>query len=82
MTGASTGIGEATVRALRERGLDGLTPSPAARTGWRALAADTGAVALPADVTEDADVARVLDEVTRAGGIDTLINVAGGARRR
>ena len=44
------------------------------------LAAETGAVALPADVADDADVARLLDEVTRAGGIDTLINIAGGAR--
>ena len=79
VTGASTGIGEATVRALRG---EGWTVYAVARRADRleALAAETGAVALPADVTEDADVARVLDEVTRAGGIDTLINVAGGAR--
>lgn len=79
VTGASTGIGEATVRALRG---EGWTVFAVARRVERldALAAETGAIALPADVTEDADVARLLAEVTRAGGIDTLINVAGGAR--
>ena len=79
VTGASTGIGEATVRALRA---EGWTVFAVARRAERleALAAETGAVAFPRDVTEDADVARLLDEVTRAGGIDTLINIAGGAR--
>jgi len=79
VTGASTGIGEATVRALRQ---EGWTVFAVARRADRleALANTTGAVALPADVTDDADVARLVDEVTRAGGIDTLINIAGGAR--
>ncbi|MCB5281935.1 MULTISPECIES: SDR family oxidoreductase [unclassified Arthrobacter] len=79
VTGASTGIGEATVRALRSAGW---TVYAVARRADRlaALAAETGAVALPADVTDDAAVARLVDEVTRAGGIDTLINIAGGAR--
>src|SRR6476661_3843149 len=79
VTGASTGIGEATVRALRQ---EGWTVFAVARRADRleALADTTGAVALPADVTDDADVARLVDEVTRAGGIHTLINIAGGAR--
>jgi NADP-dependent 3-hydroxy acid dehydrogenase YdfG len=79
VTGASTGIGEATVRALRN---EGWTVYAVARRADRldALAAETGAVALPADVTQDADVAGILEAVTRAGGIDTLINIAGGAR--
>src|SRR6476620_12226902 len=77
--GASTGIGEATVRALRQ---ERWTVFAVARRADRleALAAATGAIAVPADVTDDADVARLVDEVTRAGGIDTLINIAGGAR--
>ncbi len=45
-----------------------------------ALAAETGAVAIPADIAEDADVARLLADVTAGGGIDTLVNIAGGAR--
>jgi len=79
VTGASTGIGEATVKAL-------------VSTGWKvfavarrverlsALGAETGAVPFPADITNDDDVAALLAAVTQAGGADTLINIAGGAR--
>lgn len=79
VTGASTGIGEATVRALAA---EGWTVFAVARRADRlaALAAETGATAVPADITEDSDVERLLAEVTQAGGIDTLINIAGGAR--
>ena len=79
VTGASTGIGEATVRALASQGWQVFA---VARREDRlaALAAQTGAVALAGDVTDDAAVARILDAVSSAGGVDTLINVAGGAR--
>lgn len=79
VTGASSGIGEATVRALRA---GGWTVFAVARRADRleALAAETGAVAIPADVSEDDDVSRLLAQVTEAGGVDTLINIAGGAR--
>jgi NADP-dependent 3-hydroxy acid dehydrogenase YdfG len=79
VTGASSGIGEATVRALRN---GGWTVFAVARRADRlaALASATGAVALPADISEDDDVSRLLSQVTEAGGIDTLINIAGGAR--
>jgi NADP-dependent 3-hydroxy acid dehydrogenase YdfG len=79
VTGASTGIGEATVRALAA---EGWTVFAVARRADRlaALAAETGATPVPADITEDSDVERLLAEVTQAGGIDTLINIAGGAR--
>jgi NADP-dependent 3-hydroxy acid dehydrogenase YdfG len=79
VTGASTGIGEATVRALRG---EGWTVYAVARRQERlaALEAETGAVGIPGDIAEDGDVARILAEVTAGGGIDTLINIAGGAR--
>ncbi|BCW75987.1 SDR family oxidoreductase [Arthrobacter sp. NicSoilB11] len=79
VTGASSGIGEATVRALRA---DGWTVFAVARRAERlaALESGTGAVAIPADIAEDDDVSRLLAQVTDAGGIDTLINIAGGAR--
>ncbi|MGM9470885.1 SDR family oxidoreductase [Pseudarthrobacter sp. YS3] len=79
VTGASTGIGEATVRALAA---EGWTVFAVARRAERleVLEAETGAVAIPADITEDDDVARLLASVTAAGGVDTLINIAGGAR--
>ncbi|MDP5225663.1 MULTISPECIES: SDR family oxidoreductase [Arthrobacter] len=79
VTGASTGIGEATVRRLRA---DGWTVFAVARREDRlaALAEETGAVALTADIAEDDDVARLLAIVGETGGIDTLVNVAGGAR--
>lgn len=79
VTGASTGIGEATVRALRA---DGWTVFAVARRADRlaVLARETGATAIPADISVDSDVERLLAEVTEAGGIDTLVNIAGGAR--
>ncbi|MFB0838804.1 SDR family oxidoreductase [Arthrobacter sp. FW306-05-C] len=79
VTGASSGIGEAAVRALRA---DGWTVFAVARRAERlaALESETGAIAIPADIAEDDDVSRLLARVTEAGGIDTLINIAGGAR--
>ena len=79
VTGASSGIGVATVRALAG---DGWTVFAVARRADRlaALAQETGAVAVPADISEDDDVSRLVAQVAEAGGIDTLINIAGGAR--
>ena len=79
VTGASTGIGEATVRALAA---DGWKVYAVARRADRlsALADETGAVAVPADISNDADIDILLRLVERHGGADTLINVAGGAR--
>ncbi|MCZ9883685.1 SDR family oxidoreductase [Arthrobacter sp. B2a2-09] len=79
VTGASTGIGEATVRALTA---DGWKVFAVARRAERleALGAESGAVPFAADITNDDDVAALLSAVTEAGGADTLINIAGGAR--
>src|SRR5919112_2619046 len=79
VTGASSGIGEATVHALAA---EGWTVFAVARRAERlaALERETGAVAIPADISEDDDVSRLVAQVTEAGGVDTLINIAGGAR--
>jgi len=79
VTGASTGIGEATVRALTA---DGWKVYAVARRADRlsALADETGAVAVPADISKDEDIEILLRLVERHGGVDTLINIAGGAR--
>ncbi|MFK4299023.1 NADP-dependent 3-hydroxy acid dehydrogenase YdfG [Arthrobacter sp. GAS37] len=79
VTGASTGIGEATVRALTA---DGWKVFAVARRAERleTLGAESGAVPFAADITNDDDVAALLSAVTEAGGADTLINIAGGAR--
>ncbi|GAB3527512.1 SDR family oxidoreductase [Arthrobacter monumenti] len=43
------------------------------------LAEETGARAIAADVTDSADVGKLADEVLAGGGLDALINNAGGA---
>ena len=76
VTGASSGIGAATVRRLRA---DGFSVIAAARRGDRldALAAETGCRAVVADVTVADDVAALAEIVgTRC---DVLVNNAGVA---
>lgn len=78
VTGASSGIGAATVRRLRAEGWDVVA---AARRADRldALAAETGAVPVVADVTSDDDVARLAEAATTRGPVHALVNNAGGA---
>lgn len=77
VTGASSGIGEATARALSAAGYTVLV---AARRKERIehLAEEIGAIALPCDITKAEDVARLADAV--GDRLDLLVNNAGGAK--
>ena len=79
VTGASSGIGAATVRALRSSGWEVVG---VARRADRlaALAADTGATVFAADLTSPADVAQLRDYLADSGAVCALVNNAGGAR--
>ena len=76
VTGASSGIGAATVRLLREHGWEVVG---VARRADRlaALAAETGASVFAADLTVQADVDALRDFLD--GPIHALVNNAGGA---
>ncbi|GGL28700.1 MAG: SDR family oxidoreductase [Cellulomonas sp.] len=78
VTGASSGIGAATVRRLRADGWDVVA---AARRGDRLeeLAAETGAEPFVVDITSDEDVAALVAHVRATGGLDAVVNNAGGA---
>src|SRR5690349_13596163 len=78
VTGASSGIGAATVRRLRADGWDVVATARRADR-LAALAEETGASTVVADVTDDADVARLAAEVAEGGPLDALVNNAGGA---
>ena len=78
VTGASSGIGEATARLFRERGWDVVG---VARRGDRlaALAAESGIHPVVADLTDQADVDRARAEIGALGPVNALVNNAGGA---
>lgn len=79
VTGASSGIGEATARALRSRGWDVVGVARRAER-LAALEAETGVVAHAADLTDADAVAALAAWLDETGGVDALVHVAGGAR--
>jgi NADP-dependent 3-hydroxy acid dehydrogenase YdfG len=79
VTGASTGIGWATVALLRQRGWE-VTGVARRADRLAELAEATGADVLAADLTEAADVERLREHLAGLGRLDVLVNNAGGAR--
>ena len=78
VTGASSGIGEATVRELRRRGWD-VVGVARREERLRALAEETGAEFFRADLTAAEDVAALRDFLASGPQLSALVNNAGGA---
>lgn len=79
VTGASTGIGWATVALLRSHGWEVIAVARRADRLER-LAEETGAGVFVADLTDAAQVAALAEHVRAAGPLHALVNNAGGAR--
>jgi len=76
VTGASSGIGEATVRKLLERGYE--VYAAARRMERMAGLAERGAKLLPLDLTDDASIAAATARIeAESGRVDVLVNNAG-----
>jgi NADP-dependent 3-hydroxy acid dehydrogenase YdfG len=78
VTGASSGIGAATVRLFRAHGWDVVGVARRADR-LEALAAETGADVFAADLTKQSDVDALRDHVAGLGPVHALVNNAGGA---
>lgn len=78
VTGASSGIGAATVTVLREAGWD-VVAVARREERLRELAEHTGAEYVVADITDDASVDALVAQVTAGGPVDAVVNNAGGA---
>ncbi len=79
VTGASSGIGAATVRELRTRGWD-VVGVARREDRLAALAEETGASAIACDLTDAAAVDALVAELEKSGPVHALVQVAGGAR--
>jgi NAD(P)-dependent dehydrogenase (short-subunit alcohol dehydrogenase family) len=83
ITGGGTGIGKAVALRFAQEGarlaLAGRRPGPLEATAAEIQAAGGQAITVPSDVTDAAQVMRLIETtVERLGGLDILINNAGG----
>jgi len=79
VTGASSGIGEAALRALRAAGWDVVGVARRAER-LAALDAETGSASFAADLTREQDVAALAAHLSETGPVHALVHIAGGAR--
>lgn len=79
VTGASSGIGEATARLFAARGWKVVGVARRAER-LEALAASAGIDTFVADVTSETDVAALAAHLAETGPVNALVNNAGGAR--
>lgn len=79
VTGASSGIGAATVRALRTAGWD-VVGVARRQDRLEDLAVQTGASAIACDLTNPDAVTALVAELATSGPVHALVHVAGGAR--
>lgn len=78
--GGSRGIGAAIVRALTRQGWQVAFCYKSSQDAARQLSQETGAIAIPCDVTDSAQVqAFIAEALRRLGHIDLLVNNAGVA---
>lgn len=77
VTGASTGIGEETVRLLRGHGWR-VVATARREERLERLSAETGCTPVPADLTVDDDIAALVAAAT-ASRVTAVVHVAGGA---
>lgn len=78
VTGASSGIGAATVRSLTGSGWSVIAVARRADR-LEQLRSHTGCDVVVADVTQDSDVDALRDYAESTGGVSALVNNAGGA---
>lgn len=78
VTGASSGIGAATVRRLIAEGWE-VTAVARRADRLAALSDEVGCATFQADITSDSEVAALVAELTARGPVHALVNNAGGA---
>jgi NADP-dependent 3-hydroxy acid dehydrogenase YdfG len=78
ITGASSGIGAATVRAMTHAGWSVIAVARR-KDPLEALATETGCDIVVADITKQSDREALVEYVQGAGGISALVNNAGAA---